>query len=95
MWGWRLLKPKTPEEIAQEKQRIQNAREGQLKLDRKKWAQRERVAFLEEWGHLSVRRQRTRKEKLVNEGKFAAMLEESRALGRRDAEAKQAESHPE
>jgi len=95
MWGWRLLKPKTPEEIARERERIQNAREGQLKLNRKKWAQRERVDFLEEWGHLNVRRQRTRKEKLVNEGKFAAMLEESRALGRRDAEAKQAELHSE
>ncbi|GJJ08492.1 hypothetical protein Clacol_002710 [Clathrus columnatus] len=85
-WGWVLRTPEEAEKMKQEEKRIKNALEGQKLLDVKQLEKDKRVRFLELWGHLNVRRQRARAEKLEREEKKTIELEKLREEGRKEGQ---------
>ncbi|KIJ51283.1 hypothetical protein M422DRAFT_26696 [Sphaerobolus stellatus SS14] len=82
-WRWTLDQPKTQKEIIHDVLRIEKAKEGQERWKKKKLEKAKKVAFLEEWGHLNVRRQRARPKKLARTEALAAIVAEAREEGRR------------
>ncbi|KAF8515309.1 hypothetical protein BU17DRAFT_93578 [Hysterangium stoloniferum] len=87
-WGWVMTSTKEEAAEMKERARIQQAIAGQGRLDHKKVAKERKVRFNLEWGHLNVRRQRARVEKLERENKKASIVENMREEGRREEEEK-------
>jgi len=83
-WGYRVQDPPTEEQREADALRLERAKEGQVKNQRKVLEKREKVAFSEEWGHLNLRRQRARVEKLDRQAELAKELEKFRERGRRE-----------